>query len=56
MVEVLKYAGFEFFGEYESYFRLTGEKMTEGEAFQVADTFLHELEILERTAVPGEET
>jgi hypothetical protein len=55
MVEVLKHAGFEFFGEYESYFWLTGEKTTEGEAFEIADTFLHELGILERAAEPSEE-
>lgn len=55
MAEVLRQAGFEFFGEYEGYFWLTGEKITEGEAFEIADTVLHELEILERTAEPSEE-
>ena len=56
MVEVLKHAGFEFFGEYESYFWLNGEVTTLGEAFGIADTFLHELEIQERASVPSEET
>jgi hypothetical protein len=56
MVEVLKHAGFEFFGEYESYFWLNGEVTTSGEAFEIADTFLHELEIQERASVPSEET
>jgi hypothetical protein len=41
VIEVLKHAGFEVFGEHEIYFGLSGEKLTDGEALEIADNFLH---------------
>jgi hypothetical protein len=49
VIEVLRHASLESFGEYASYFWLNGEVTTEKEAFGIADTLLNELDILGTT-------
>jgi hypothetical protein len=43
----LQHASLEIYSEYESFFWLSGEKLTPKEAFRISDLFLNELEVLE---------
>jgi hypothetical protein len=53
VIEVLRQASLETFAECQSYFWPNGEKKRE--AFGIADTFLHELEVLKSAPEKGGE-